>query len=137
MNVIHKLFSTVFLLIVVSLFYAYYTPTISSNNAISINSSDSEKADYNNTTLNKNDLPESKLPTNKAGSSGRDIVLTDYNNANSEIHLDGLIGSWSPYLEKNSEEYKNLLVKYQNSEEKVIVDGGNAYIADKINEEIQ
>lgn len=136
MNVINKLFSTILLLIAVTLFFAYYAPTISSRDTDPRNSSDSEKTDYNNTAINKNDSSENNPTTNIVHSQGDDIDLADLNNAKSENNLDELIGSWSPYLDKNSEKYKYLLEKYKDSEGKVIVDGGNAYIANKINEDI-
>ncbi|MBU2223143.1 MAG: hypothetical protein KKB00_03830 [Gammaproteobacteria bacterium] len=137
MNVINKLFPVIFLLAIVALFFAYYTPTISSKDTEPSKYSDSEKIDYNNTVLNKNESPKDKPTTNIIYSQGDDIDLADINNAKSENNLEALIGSWSPYLDKNSEEYKYLLDKYKDSEGKVIVDGGNAYIANKINENIE
>ena len=137
MNVINKLSPTVLLLVVVYLFFAYYTPTISSKDTELTKSSNHEKINHNNTTLDKNDSPKNKTTTNIVYHQGDSIDLADLNNAKNENNLDELIGSWSPHLDKNSEKYKHLLEKYKYSKDNVIVDGSNAYIANKINEDIE
>jgi hypothetical protein len=137
MKVIDKLFYTVFLLAALALFFAYYTPAISPKDTAPSNFSDSETIDYNDTALNKNDPPKNKPTPNKGYSQADGIGLADFNNVKSENNLEGLIGSWSPYLDEKSDKYKYLLDKYQDSEGKVIIDGSDAYIANEINEEIQ
>jgi len=137
MNFINKLFFTILLLVAVALFFAYYTSKISSKDTGYRNSSDSEKIEYNNTELNKNDSPKSEPTKNIVYPQGDDIDLVELNNSKNKNNLDDLIGGWSPYLDKNSDKYKHLLDKYKDSEDSVIVDGSNAYIANKINEDIE
>lgn len=137
MNVINKFFSTILLLAAVALFFAHYTTTTSPIDAEPTKYSDSKKIDYNNTDSNKNDAPKNKTTTNIVYSQGGNIDSTVLNNTQSENNLDELIGSWSPYLDNNSEKYKYLLEKYRYLEDEVIIDGGNAYIVNKINEDIQ
>ncbi len=137
MNFINKLFSTILLLVAVYLFFSYYTPTISSKDTELAKSSDREEIDHNNTALNKNGSSKNNPTTNIVHSQGDDIDLADLNNVKNENNVDELIGSWSPYLDKNSEKYKHLLDKYKDSEDNVIVDDNNAYIASKINENIE
>ncbi|OBP15477.1 hypothetical protein A5320_08995 [Rheinheimera sp. SA_1] len=132
MSVTRKLFVTIFFIVTVALFSAYCMSIISSDDSFYGNSSGNEIVESNNANVNKKDSPKGwKEPLDDY------IDLAGVNDSNDKSQLNKFSGSWSPYLDKNSAEYKYILDKYKASEVNVLIDEGNVYFVRKIDDEIE